>query len=77
MQRPDLDELGADWWEAYTELRSGSVWFCSEGNCAFPARKNHKCKKHGGVGLYKATTPLHSEAETHQPNKGFLDGVDC
>jgi len=75
MQRPDLDELGAEWWEAYTELRCGSVWFCSEPKCAFPARKNHKCTKHGGIGRFKATTPL---SESPQPvNRETLGDAEC
>jgi len=77
MERPDLDELGADWWEAYTQLRSGSVWFCSEGNCAFPARTNHKCKKHGGVGQFKTATPLHNDVEEPLVNKGVVGDANC
>lgn len=78
MERPDLDELGADWWEAYTELRTESVWFCRVKGCAFPARKNHKCKKHGGKGRYKATTPL-DDTTTEEPlfNKGIVGVAGC
>lgn len=69
MGKPNLDELGADWWEAYTQLRLESVWFCNEKGCAFPARQNHKCKRHGGKGQFKAVTPI--------GNREFMGDAEC